>query len=190
MTRSLWRGALACASLLWLGACATASSPERMSITADAARPAAPGAWAYHSLRVADVSGGGGTSLIGLSDVSDAALRSALESSLGNLGYLAGGGTAAAYVVSVDLVDLDRPAVALDPALLVVPVDLSVTAKIRYTVTPAAGGPAVFDDVVATTGAATADDALSPAGRVRKANEAAVRLNIAAFLQRLQTVRR
>jgi hypothetical protein len=156
-----------------------------MSVTT--ATPLAQGSTHFHSLRVAGVSGGGDTIPIGLSDVSNDALRSALASSLRNLGYLADEGSQARYVVSADIVDLDRPAVALDPVLIFVPVDLSVTARIHYTVMATAGGPAVFDDVVATTGTATGDDAITPAGRIRKANEAAVRLNIAAFLQRFQS---
>jgi hypothetical protein len=181
-----WRPALACLCLVWLTACASASSPEQMSVTGAAAPALAPGAAHYHSFRLDGVSGGGNTSPIGLSDVSNDALHQALRSSLDALGYLAPGGAGATYVVSADIVDLDRPAVALDPVLIFVPVDLSVTARIRYLVTPAAGGRAVFDEVVATTGTATGADALTPAGRIQRANEAAVRLNIAAFLQRFQ----
>jgi hypothetical protein len=160
-----------------------------MALAARAPPPLSPGARSYHSFRLASVSGGGDTSPIGLSDVSNGALRTALEGSLRNLGYLADDGSRASYVVSADIVDLDRPAVAFDPALLVVPIDLSVTARIHYTVTPAAGGRAVFDEVVATTGSATASDAVTPFGRIQKANEAAIRLNIIDFLRRFQVGR-
>jgi hypothetical protein len=149
--------------------------------------PLVHGARGDHAFRVGEVTGGGETQSIGLSDVSDAALSTALGASLGNLNYLAEDASKARYVVTADLVDLDRPVVALDPALLLVPIDLSVTVRIRYTVTPIGGGSPVFNDVVATTGTATAGDAATPAGRVRKANEAAVRLNIAAFLERLRS---
>jgi hypothetical protein len=148
---------------------------------------AAAGSHNDHSFRVGQVTGGAGTNFIGLSDVANKDLRAALGTSLRGLGYLASDDSKAAYVVSADLVGLDRPMVALDPALLVVPIDLSVTARVHYTVTPVVGGRPVFDDIVATTGTASASDAITPAGRVRKANEAAIRQNIAAFLDRLQT---
>jgi hypothetical protein len=187
MIRDGLRAGVICLALYGLAGCATPSSPEAMSIGAAAAPPLAPGARGDHAFRVGDITGGGETQTIGLSDVSNQALQSALETSLRNLNYLADGNGKAVYVVSADMVDLDRPIAAFDPALLFVPIDLSVTVRVRYTVTPVAGGHPVFSDVVATTGTATASDAATPAGRVRKANEAAVRLNIAAFLKRLQT---
>ena len=78
---------------------------------------------------------------MGLSDVSNAALRTALAASLSNLGYLAVDPSKAGYVVSVDIVDLDRPVAALDPVLVFVPVDLSVMVRLHYTVVPTTGGP-------------------------------------------------
>ena len=171
--------------LLLLSACATATTPEQMSIAAGAAPAPAPGSRTDHSFRVGNVSGGGATSAMGLSDISSDVLRTALATSLRNLGYMSADESGAAYVVSADLIDLDRPVAALDPVLIFVPIDLSVTAKIRYTVTPARGGPPVFSQVVATTGTATASDAATPAGRVRKANEDAIKLNTVAFLKRL-----
>jgi hypothetical protein len=176
-----------CLGLLGLSACSTASSPQEMSVSADTMAPLAPAARGYHAFRVGETTGGAATSAIGLSDISNDALRAALGTSLHNLGYLSDDGSRAAYVVGADLVDLDRPTVAFDPALLFVPIDLSVTVRVHYTVTPANGGRPLFDDVVATTGTATASDAATPSGRVRKANEAAMRLNIVAFLRRLQT---
>ena len=165
--------ALACLGLVWLGACATASQPAQMTIASDVANPLAPGAKGYHDFRIGEVGGGADTDAIGLSQVS-------------NGGYLSDDKGRARYVVSADIVELYRPVAVYDPVLIFVPVDLSVTARIHYTVKPADGGPALFDDLVATTGTASVDDALSPNGRVRKANEAAIRLNIAAFLRRLR----
>ena len=178
--------ALACLGLVWLGACATASQPAQMTIASDVANPLAPGAKGYHDFRIGEVGGGADTDAIGLSQVSNGALRDALQGSLSNLGYLSDDKGRARYVVSADIVELYRPVAVYDPVLIFVPVDLSVTARIHYTVKPADGGPALFDDLVATTGTAIVDDALSPNGRVRKANEAAIRLNIAAFLRRLR----
>ena len=185
--REARRAALVCLGLVWLAGCAAPSEPERMWITASAAPALGPGAKGYHSFRVADVSGGADTGALGLSEISNDALRSALEGSLGNLGYLAPDKGAATYRLSADLVDLDRPTSAYDPVLIFVPVDLTVTVRIHYTVTPVGADRPVFDDVVATTGTASVNDAVTPAMRVQRANEAAMRLNIVAFLQRLQT---
>ena len=177
---------LACLSLIWLCACASASLPEQMTIASDVAKPLAPGARGYHGFRISEINGGAETSVIGLSQVSNDALHTALQNSLANLGYLADNKAHAAYVVRADIQELDRPVSVYDPWTIFVPVDLSVSASIHYIVKPAAGGPAVFDEVVSTTGTATASDSATPNGRVQKANEAAIRLNIAAFLKRLQ----
>ena len=185
--RDAWRPAAVGIGLLCLTACATASSPDQMSVSAGATAQAAPGSRSDHSFRLGAVNGGAQTEAIGLSEVSNDALHAALESSLHNLNYLADDPSKAAYVVSADLVDLDRPVAAFDPALLFVPIDLTVTVKIHYTVTRTTGGAPVFDEVVATTGTGGAGDALTPVGRVRKGVEDGVRLNIAAFVRRLQT---
>ncbi len=172
-------------ALLTLSACATPSSPGRMTLDRQSDGSSAHLRRLDHAVRVGQVIGGTGTVFIGLSQVSNEALRAAAEASLRNQGYLADDPTRAGLRLDLALVDLDHPAVALDPALLVVPIDLSVTARIRYTLTAKAGGPPLFDEVVATTGTASAQDAASPAGRVRRANEKAVRLNFAEFLHRL-----
>jgi hypothetical protein len=180
------RWAIVSLALSGLAACATPSSPDQMVIDAAASAPAPAGAKGYHDLRLGGVEGGADTSVIGLSEVSNEALRAALTRSLRNLQYLSEDPTKAGYVVWVDIVDLDRPIVALDPVAVFVPVDLSVTVRVHYTVTAVATGKTVFDDTVATTGTGSAGDAMTPAGRVRRANEAAMRLNTAEFLKRLQ----
>ena len=172
-----------CLALGLQSGCATATSPEAMTIAPGGAP--SPGAEVAHALSVGAINGGAATDVLALSSVDNAALKDSLRGSLRNLGYLAEDPAAARYVVSADIVDLDRPMVAMDPALLLAPIDLSVTVRIRYHLTPARGGAAVFQSVVATTGTATANDAITPAGRVRKAEEAAVRMNIASFLGRM-----
>ena len=168
-------------ALVLLSACATETTADKMTLAPGAVQPLAPGAKGEHAFRLGNVTGGGSTEVIGLSNISSEALRKALETSLGALNYL-GDPPTARYVVTVDILNLDRPVAALDPALLFVPVDLSVTATLRYTVAPTGGGKPIFSDVVATTGTGSG---LTPAERVRKANEEAMRLNIAEFLKRL-----
>lgn len=178
--RALRRGGVSLA-LVVLSACATETTADKMALAPGAMQPLAHGARGERAFRLGNVTGGGSTQAIGLSNISSEALRQALETSLGNLNYL-GDPATARYVVAVDILDLDRPVAALDPALLFVPVDLTVTATLRYTVVPTGGGRPIFSDVVATTGAGSG---WTPAERVRKANEEAMRLNIAEFLKRL-----
>ena len=175
----------ALAALLCLAACASAATPEKMTVAPSSAAALAPGAHGYPALSVGLIGGGDKTSPLGMSDVSNAALRQALSASLRNLNYLADGD--GPYVITAQILDLDRPwASKVHPILAIMPVDMSVSVRIRYVVRPAGGGTPVFDDVVGTTGTATASDSLAPDARMRKANEAAVRSNIAEFVNRLQ----
>lgn len=153
--------------------------------------PGAPSAIAtdakgYHALRVGAVNGGADNTAAWLSAVTNDGLQAALTTSLRNLGYLAESDASAGYVVSAQIVDLDRPwADKVHPLLVLAPVDVSVSVRIHYVVTPARGGPAVFDDTVGTTGTATAGDSLGEDNRMRKANEMAVKANILEFASRL-----
>lgn len=168
-------------ALVLLSACAIETTADKMTLAPGAVQPLAHGAKGEHAFRLGNITGGGSTEAIGLSNISSEQLRKALEASLGNLNYL-GDPATARYVVSVDILNLDRPVAAMDPALLFVPVDLTVTATLRYTVAPTGGGKPIFSDVVATTGTGSG---WTPAERVRKANEDAMRLNIAEFLNRV-----
>jgi hypothetical protein len=89
-------------------------------------------------------------------------------------------------VVRAEIVDLQRPGGSLDPVLVFAPLDWDVTVKVRYTVSPAVGGPPVFDELVAATGSASGDSAATSDGRIRKGVEAAVRADIADFIEQVQ----
>lgn len=157
-----------------------------MSVAAaDADVTISPGVPGYRALRVGEIRGGSNTNPLWLSNVTNEDLRSALESSLRNIGYLAESGTKESYVVTASIVNLDRPAGAMDPVLVIAPVKWAVTAKIRYTVTPSAGGQPVFDDLVAATG--ESQGGLAASARVKSASEAAIRANFQAFARRLRT---
>jgi hypothetical protein len=176
--------ALAVGLGLLLGACSTAATPDQMTVTADPGAALSPGAGLYHALSVGEVSGGGQTNPMWFSGASNDDFRAALQASLGNLNYLSPDN--AAYVVSARLVNLDRPALAADPVVIIAPLDMNVTATVHYVVTPAGGGAPVFDGVVATTGTGAGGSALTSDGRVRKGVEAAIRANIAEFAKRLR----
>lgn len=171
------RAALVGAGLLTLAACASASKPEQMTITASTVPAAAPGAPGYKAFRVAAVQGGGETNPLWMSNVSDKDFKVALETSLKGLNYLADSSDKASLELKASIVDLQRPMAGID---------MSVTSKVRYSAIPVAGGAPVFDDTVAATGTAHFGESLLAVERLRKANEAAMRANIEAFVKRLQ----
>jgi hypothetical protein len=173
-------------SLLALAACSTPAAPDKMTLAANSGIPAAAGEAGFQALSVGDIQGGAGTNPLWLSNISDADFHTALETSLRNLDYLNEDSTKAAYVVSAQIVELQRPVAGFDPVLVFAPVDWAVTVKVRYTVTPRHGGVPVFDELVAATGVADGATALTSDGRVRKADEAAVRANIEAFIARMR----
>ncbi len=181
--RSATGTALLAAGLL-LTACASPASPAQMALAAGSPAQAHQGEPAWRALTVGVIDGGAKTSPLWLSDVSNADFRTALETSLRNLDFLADGARGA-YVVTARIVDVDVPLGARDPVLVIAPVAWEVTVKVRYTVTPTGGGVPVFDDVVAAT--ATGSSGFSATARVRKAAEAAVRADIETFAQRLGT---
>jgi hypothetical protein len=146
---------------------------------------AAPGAVAavtpdqpgFHQLKVANVQGGSETNPLWMSNVSNNDLRSALESSLKAFSYLADDPDRANLQVSASIVDLQRPLAGLD---------LTVTSKVHYTVSPAGGGAPLYDNTVAASGTATFSDALIAVERLRMANEASIKANIASFIEQLR----
>lgn len=176
------RAFLIVAATLSLGACASAALPEKMTLTATNATgvaPAAPGQAGYQKMRVSKVQGGSETNPAWMSNVSDEDFRKALEASLKGFNYIATDSNGAAYDVVASITDLQRPMMGLD---------MNVTIKVRYSVTPVAGGAPVFDETLAATGTATMGEAFAGAERLRLAIEYAVRNNIQTFIQRIQTV--
>lgn len=179
MRRAL-RALAVCGVLLSLTACATASLPAKMTAAPGTVATAAPGAKAYKALRVVNVQGGTETNPLLMSDVSNADFRLALEASLRQIEYLAADQDGA-YLITASIVDLKQPFAGLD---------MSVTAKVRYTVVPAAGGAALFDETIATTGTATMGEAFMGVERLRLANEASVKANIETFIKKLSATLR
>lgn len=174
----LARVAVVGGSLLTLAACASASMPSQMVAAPGAVAGAVAGDPGYKQLRVGNVQGGSETNPMWMSNVSSADFKTALESSLRALNYLADDGSQAKIEVSANIVGLQRPLAGLD---------MSVTSKVRYSALPAAGGAPVFDETLAATGTAKFGEALLGVERLRKANEAAIRANIEVFVKRLQT---
>ncbi len=161
--------------LLSLGACASAARPEAMAVLPSSITPALPSDTGYRAIRVTAVSGGGETNALWMSNVSNAEFKTALESSL-NSASLFNGEATAPMSLSASMIDLQRPLAGLD---------LTVTTRVRYSVTDRSGG-IVFDETVAATGTATMGDSLMAVERLRLANEESVRENIKGFIERFR----
>ncbi len=172
MKRSLSIAGLA-ATLTGLAACATPSNPANMTLPATTGVTASPGDLGYRSVTSVTVSGGQGTNPLWTSQVSNADFKTALEASLTAAGYM--GTEGRPLRVSASLIDLKQPLVGLD---------LTVTSRVRYTVTR--DSQTVFDETVAATGTATMGQSFMATERLRIANEASIRENIRAFLTRFR----
>lgn len=175
MNRRLSKIVAACAATLALAACASPSLPAKMTASAGIVSAATPGQARYRALSVEHVQGGEQTNPLLASQVSNADFQTALESSLRAIEYLADDG--AAYRITVNIQDLQQPMAGLD---------MSVTARVRYTVVPVAGGAPLIDEVISSTGTGTVSEALIGVERIRIANEYAVKANIEAFIRLLE----
>ena len=177
MSAGFMRAAVLAATLATLGACASGAKPEMMTLiaaTANAA-PVAAGHPGYQAMSVQQVQGGNETNPMWASEVSNPDFQKALEASLKAFNYIVQDGGVDKYKVTASITGVDKPFMGLD---------MSVTMKVRYSVTNASGGLA-FDDTIAATGTATMGEAFAGVERLRLAIEKAAKANIEAFLGRL-----
>ena len=161
--------------LLSLGACASAARPEAMTVLPSTVAAAKAGDVGYQAVKIVNVSGGTETNPLLWSEVASGDFRLALESSLKATGYL-GATDSAPLSLTASMLELKQPMAGLD---------LSVTSRVRYSVTDASGRT-IFDDTVAATGTAKMGEALVATERLRLANEYAIRENIKTFIERFR----
>ena len=121
------------AAVMGVAACATPSNPANMTLPATAGLTAARGDVGYRSVTSVAVSGGQGTNPLWTSQVSNADFKTALEASLTAAGYM--GTEGQPMRVSASLIDLKQPLAGFD---------LTVTSRVRYTVTR--DSQTVFDE--------------------------------------------
>jgi hypothetical protein len=166
--------ALAAASL---AACAEGARPNNMALITGQAPQVTAADPGYKAFRVAHVDGGGKTNPLWESSVSSEDFQTALETSLLAAGLLADDPAAAKNEITANLQDLKRPLAGLD---------MTVTSKVRYAAKSTNDQKVLFDDVVAASGTARFGDALLGVQRLQLANEAAMKENIKAFIERLR----
>lgn len=176
-------GVLAALAFL-LSACGTPTQPPTMALSAADALQLRT--WVPEGLKgnveLAPVTGGEATGRWWGAKVSSAALAQALEESLRGVGMLPLALTPAPkYQLRAALQSLEQP---------LVPVEVSVTAAVQYSLVDSASGVVLYQRTVRTVGNAGLGDALiSPPERLRLASEAAVRANINAAVRDLLSLR-
>jgi hypothetical protein len=159
-----------------LSACAEGARPDSMALMPTPSVQISQSEVGYKAYRIAHVDGGEKTNPLWESSVSSEDFQKALEISLRGLGLLADDSASAKTEITANLLDLKRPIIGLD---------MSVTSKVHYSAKTVADQKVVFDDTVSASGTAKFGDALLGVQRLQLANEAAIRENIKAFVERL-----
>ena len=157
-----------------VAACASGARVEGMTAPPSPAAPIGPSSPAFGAVSLGTVIGGSETNPLWVSQVSNENFHAALAQSLAAHGLEArsGGG----YRLNADLIGLDQPWIGLD---------ITVTAKVRYTLTSPTGGVPRFDQTIETPYTARFGDNLYGVERFRLADEGAIRANIATAMEEL-----
>jgi hypothetical protein len=158
-----------------------------LAILTDCSRPARPEIMApklsgdavvsadYRRLAVGKVEGGKATGRIG-AKVSNDEFLDALQRTLRSAGVLAADSSATA-TVDVQILEVHQPSSPFPPA--------TVTSTVEYRVASRLTGATLARFVVESRGRAGLTDAFIGMNRLRLANEAAIRLNLSCFVERL-----
>ncbi len=170
---------LLCSTLLLASACAEGATAKGMTILPDDLK-APPSPAVASSFLVGQVAGGKETNPAWTSKIDDASFREALQASLRLAGLLSDRPDAP-LVVDATLVTLDQPVFGFD---------MTVTSVVRYRVREARSGAPVIEEEIAAAHTATVGDAFYGPTRLQLANEGSARKNIAALVQRLNTIQK
>ena len=168
------RNAAALAGLLLLAACATGANTAAMVAPITATTMVADSAPAHKAIVLGDVTGGHETNPLWTSQVSTENFKAALEQSLQLRAMTADSGPR--YQLNAELLGLDQPLMGLD---------LTVVAKVHYTVVALPDQSPLLDTIVETPYTAKFSDAFVAVERLRLANEGAIRVNIDAALVKI-----
>jgi hypothetical protein len=163
-----------CAAAVVMAGCATASKPEDLV-------PATVNAGTKHAQSVSiAVAGGSETSALGKSQISNEAFQQAIVSSIEKNKTFSSvvKGATGDYRLGVTVVNMDQPSFGF-----------SFTVKMEAAWSlKKADGTVVMQEVIKSEGTAGATDAFAGTERLRLANEAAARNNIAAALAKIGTL--
>ncbi len=122
---------------------------------------------------VESVSGGEKTNPAWTSEISNENFSLALKRSLDHYGLFSAVGR---YQLDVQMLDVDQPLFGLD---------MTVTTRVRYSLTDMESNRVVIDEIVSAPYTATVGEAFLGAERLRKANEGSGKKSIQFLLERL-----
>ena len=165
---------LALAACLMLGACASGANTGAMIVPVSQANIIDAKSPLHGAIAVAGVSGGQKTNPMWTSEVSNEAFLEALKQSLS--AHLLLGNDTARYKLTAELLEVKQPMFGFD---------MKVTAKVKYTLAPAAGGAPILEKIIETPYTAAMSDAFVAVKRLQLANEGAIRTNIQALIDTL-----
>lgn len=157
-----------------LGACAAGANTGAMIVPVSQETLISEQSPLRSNVSIADVSGGKETNPLWTSEVSNAAFLDALKQSLSVHTLL--GSNDAKYRLAAKLVQLKQPFAGFN---------MTVTAKVQYTLTEVASGKTILDRLIETPYQAKMGDAFLGSKRLQIANEGAVGSNIQALIQAL-----
>jgi hypothetical protein len=133
---------------------------------------------AYRQVAVSEIAGGSKRQWLLGSAISAVALRGAIDSALNAAGYLAPNSATAELRLRANLVRHDRPRFSFTTV---------VTTAIRYRATLHSTGVVLLDTLIQSTGRVPMSEAFIGTTRLRLANEAAIRANLACLFRVLGT---
>lgn len=164
---------LALAGLALTG-CASASKPGAMAVAVTPSTLIDQESVLKNAIAQPTVIGGKDTNPLWVSNVSNADFAEALRQSLSANTMLAT--DTARFKLSAQLVELKQPFMGID---------MTVTAKVQYTLTDAASGKTVWSKEIVTPYTAKMSDAFMGVKRLQLANEGAIKTNIEQLIAEL-----
>lgn len=164
--------------LSMLGGCASGATAQGMTITGSDLR-SSPSPNLARTVTVSETSGGKDTNPAWTSQIGDAEFKAALIESLRQAGLLSTT-PGSRYVLTAKLTDLEQPIFGFD---------MTVKSKVRYTLTDKTTEKVVFDEQIAAEHTAKMSDAFVGSTRLQLANEGSARSNIAAMIEKLNSLK-
>lgn len=159
---------------LSLAACASGAKPGAMMVPVTEAALIDASSPLYKAIAVGNVTGGKKTNPMWTSEVSNEAFIEALTQSLSAHTMLAVEG--AKYQLTAELLEVKQPLMGFN---------LTVTSKVKYTLTAVDGGAVLFQKEIVTPYTAKMGEAFVGVERLRLANEGSIRTNIQDLINAL-----
>ncbi len=171
---------LVIAALITLSACAPSVQPEHLVPQSMVLPNHGADSPLHGSIVITKVGGGEEANLLMVPQVGNTELQEALRLSLSQYGFLSASNAAARFRLEVFLIELKQPVSGFA---------MIVDSFVRYKLIRSRDGKVLYDDIVTASYKATVDDAFFGPERLKLANEGSIRANIAAFLERMNSLK-